>query len=421
MDAITGISVGEYRDRQARLRAAAAERGLYAVVAVSRGGGTHDRTADALWLAGLAASQPFVPDLAGHWRGAGHVAVIVPVDGACTAIVESDELQTPPVADEVVVSSDVIAAAAAALADALGSGRTPRVGVLGSDVVPAAWFAVLEDVLRARGRLSACEPADDLAMRLRRIKSPAEQRLLRAAGALGSRAMDAALSVAEPGASEAQVAAAFFETVVAEGGAVYDVVVSSGPMSGTLGPSGGLAGAARWTTRTLHAGEFLRLDAYGSLGGYLFDFARSTVVGGDPSAEQTDLLSALRDAVAAGVELLRPGVGLSEVAKRCASVLAGSRHARRHGVPAHTMSGFWGHGLGLGWEPPWIGPDSPETVEDGMCLALERRAAVEGLGGAQYEDNVLVGANGPELLTRLPFGAAGGDGSFQREGGSGPF
>jgi Xaa-Pro dipeptidase len=66
------------------------------------------------------------------------------------------------------------------------------------------------------------------------------------------------------------------------------------------------------------------------------------------------------------------------------------------------MSGFWGHGLGLGLEPPWIGPDSPETVEDGMCLALERRAAVEELGGAQYEDNVLVGANGPELLTRLP-------------------
>jgi hypothetical protein len=37
-----------------------------------------------------------------------------------------------------------------------------------------------------------------------------------------------------------------------------------------------------------------------------------------------------------------------------------------------------------------------------MCLALERRAAVRGLGGAQHEENVLVGADGPELLTRTP-------------------
>ena len=66
---------------------------------------------------------------------------------------------------------------------------------------------------------------------------------------------------------------------------------------------------------------------------------------------------------------------------------------------AHTMSGFWGHGLGLGWEPPWIGPDNLQVVEQGMCLAVERRAAVEGLGGAQYEDNVIVAADGPELLT----------------------
>ena len=402
MDATTGISADEHRDRQARLRAAAAERGLRAVVAVSRGGGTHDRTADALWLAGLAASQPFVPDLAGHWRGAGHVVVIVPVDGPSTAIVEADELQARPVVDDVVVASDVIAAASEALAGAIGRERGSRVGMLGSDAVPAAWSAVLGDGLRAQGRTATFVDADDLAMRLRRIKTPAEQRLLRAAGALGSRAMTAALDAAVPGGSEAQVAAAFFATVVAGGGAVYDVVVSSGAGSGTLGPSGGAAGAARWTTRTLQAGELLRLDAYGSVGGYLFDFARSTVIGADPTPEQSDLLDALRGSVAAGIELLRPGVALSAVAQRCERVLAGSAHARRHGVPAHTMSGFWGHGLGLGWEPPWIGPQSSERVEEGMCLALERRAAVGGLGGGQYEDDVLVGADGPELLTRAP-------------------
>ena len=65
------------------------------------------------------------------------------------------------------------------------------------------------------------------------------------------------------------------------------------------------------------------------------------------------------------------------------------------------MNGFWGHGLGLAFEPPWVGPRSREVVEAGWCLAVERRAAVPGLGGAQHEDCVLVTANGPELLTGL--------------------
>jgi Xaa-Pro aminopeptidase len=73
--------------------------------------------------------------------------------------------------------------------------------------------------------------------------------------------------------------------VVREGGAIYDVAVSSGAASGTLGPAGGAAGAAGWTTRQLRAGELLRIDAYGSVAGYLFDFARTIVVGGPGSDE----------------------------------------------------------------------------------------------------------------------------------------
>jgi Xaa-Pro aminopeptidase len=342
-----------------------------------------------------------VPDLPGHWRGAGHVVVVVPVDGPCTAIVEADELQTPPVVDDVVVAADVIAAAGGALAGALGPAAS-RVGVLGSDAVPMAWWTSLDAALRTGGRTGTLEAADDLTATLRCVKSLAERRLLRAAGALGSQGMTAALDRALPGGTEADVAGALFETVVAGGGAVYDVVVSSGQASGTLGPSGGAAGAARWTTRTLQDGDLLRLDAYGSVSGYMFDFARSVVIGADPTVEQAELLEALRTSVRAGIELLRPGTPLCDVARRCEDVLAASAHAGRHGVPAHTMSGFWGHGLGLGWEAPWIGPDNLQVVEQGMCLAVERRAAVEGLGGAQYEDNVIVAADGPELLTHTP-------------------
>jgi Xaa-Pro dipeptidase len=144
----------------------------------------------------------------------------------------------------------------------------------------------------------------------------------------------------------------------------------------------------------------LRLDAYGSLGGYLFDLARSRVVGRPPDDEQRALLEAVVDSVAAGVERLRPGVTLGEVARRCDEVLAASAYARDHGMPHSPMDGAWGHGIGVSFEPPWIDPGSEVVVAEGMCLAIERRIEAPGLGGAQYEDDVLVTGAGPEVLTQ---------------------
>src|SRR3954451_3870703 len=151
----------EYRERQRRARDAAAARGLSALVSFSRGGGTHDRAADGLWLAGLSTPQPFVPDLPGHWRATGHVGVVVPVEGPVTAVVESEDLRPAAVADAVVVADDLLAAAAKALAGA------SRVGVLGADTVPYIWWTALEELLPG----ASLEPADDLIAPLRRIKS----------------------------------------------------------------------------------------------------------------------------------------------------------------------------------------------------------------------------------------------------------
>jgi Xaa-Pro aminopeptidase len=141
------------------------------------------------------------------------------------------------------------------------------------------------------------------------------------------------------------------------------------------------------------------------VGGYVFDFARSRVVGGRATPEQQQLLDAVRDSVQGGVDALRPGVTLGAVARRCESVFAASAYARRHGVPASTLGGAWGHGLGLTFEPPWITTDSEVVAEPGMCLAIERRIeapeAPPGARGAQYEDNVLVTTDGVELLTAV--------------------
>jgi len=146
----------------------------------------------------------------------------------------------------------------------------------------------------------------------------------------------------------------------------------------------------------------IRLDLYGSIDGYLFDFGRSRVVGRSPTQEQQEILDAVRDSVRAGTELLRPGETLGAVAQCCEEVLGSSAYARRHGLPRTMMGGTWGHSLGLDWGAPWIESSSSTVIRSGMCFAIERRIEAPGLGGANYENDVIVTDTGPEIVTPAP-------------------
>jgi Xaa-Pro aminopeptidase len=142
----------------------------------------------------------------------------------------------------------------------------------------------------------------------------------------------------------------------------------------------------------------IRLDLYGSIDGYLFDFGRSRVVGRAATQEQQEILDAVKDSVQAGTEFLRPGETLGTVAQRCEESLGASSYARRHGLP-WAMGGTWGHSLGLDWGSPWIESTSSTVIRPGMCFAIERRIEAPGIGGANYENNVIVTDTGPEIVT----------------------
>jgi Xaa-Pro aminopeptidase len=110
------------------------------------------------------------------------------------------------------------------------------------------------------------------------------------------------------------------------------------------------------------------------------------------------VLDATRDSVRAGLAKIAPGNTLGEVARACSQSLLESALAQRGDYLPGDFEA-WGHSLGLNWEQPWILPDSDVVIVPGMCLAVEKRIAVPGLGGATYEDNVLVTEEGYELLT----------------------
>ena len=237
--------------------------------------------------------------------------------------------------------------------------------------------------------------ADDLGPRLRWTKSGAEQARLRAAGAIGSAAVDAILAAAAPGATEAEAVAEGVRVIVAGGGAVYGMGVSSGPSAHTYGPSSPAPYDGR---RRLVPGDMFRIDLYGSVDGYCFDFGRSRVVGARATPTQQAVLVAARDSVLAGVSAVRVGATLGDVARACDEAIAASEWARG-GDRLPPGLAAWGHAVGVGLEPPWIVATSTDRIEPGMCLAIERRIVDPGVGGSTYEENLLVTESGIELLS----------------------
>jgi Xaa-Pro aminopeptidase len=171
----------------------------------------------------------------------------------------------------------------------------------------------------------------------------------------------------------------------------FETIVASGP--------NGARPHARAGARVIGPGDLVVLDFGGVYDGYCVDLTRTLPVGA-PAPALVQMMAAVREAQAAAIAAVRPGVRPSEIDRAARDVLSshGLGEAFGHGT---------GHGLGLEvHEDPRIGkllsalPDSP--VAPGMVFTIEPGAYVEGLGGVRIEDDVLVVDDGCEVLTQVP-------------------
>ena len=222
--ALPRITAEEFRERQERLRGRARDRGLAGVLVWSRGATTQDQYADVYYLSNFYSHYPAVPDADRRWRAKGYAGLVVPVEGPVTLVTDLASFRDDlTYVDQVITDQDVVGAAIRALREDAASGDG-SIGVLGSPALSWLWHAALVDAVGDR-----FISADDFGPALRLIKSPAEQALLRAAGEVGVRGVEAVMDAAMPGATEAEVAAAGFAAVLAAGGMVYGISISTGP------------------------------------------------------------------------------------------------------------------------------------------------------------------------------------------------
>jgi Xaa-Pro aminopeptidase len=375
----------EFAARRAAATGAARERGLKGLLVCSRGGGTLDRYADVMYLASFYTPFPYIPDQEPRWAGRAHAFLLLPVAGEPLLIVDVPHHPTAQTGKvEIVTAPDTVGAVAEGLrARSMAAGE---VGIAGADTIP--WSVMRR--LAAEVSPVSFVPADDILSHLRAVKSPREIALLRRASEVGSRALDAMMDAARPGVTHAEVFLAGQQMLISERAIMQNAFM----ISGRGGENATVVRNAFPTfgaEEPLAEGQWFQVGISGVLDGYLFDLARSTAVG-ETSPPQVDAFETAIACVDASIAAIRPGATASHVAE------AGLGMMRDLGYDLGGAFAGMGHGIGLGWDAPWLIPGDETVLQPGMVLCVERGVRRDGFSG-DFEETVLVTESGPELLT----------------------
>jgi Xaa-Pro aminopeptidase len=229
----------------------------------------------------------------------------------------------------------------------------------------------------------------------RMVKDGDELELIRAAVRLGATLFDRALEVLRPGVKETEVAAEM-EYSARRAGAEemsFPTIIASGERSAL--PHG------RATEQAIGPGGFVVCDFGVILAGYCSDQTRTVWVGAASSAKGSSVkekdarqaYEAVKEAQAAAIAAVRPGVSVAEVDGAARKVL------RKAGLGQYFTHST-GHGVGLEiHEAPRVAAGQKAVLEPGMVITIEPGVYVPGKWGVRIEDMVAVREGGCEVLT----------------------
>lgn len=226
----------------------------------------------------------------------------------------------------------------------------------------------------------------DLVTEMRKVKSRKEVSWLRISAKLAVRGMTRAAELIEEKRSELEIAAEV-EYVMRRGGSEgtpFSTIVASGKNSWLP--------HATVTRKRLRRGELVVVDLGAVYKGYASDMTRTFSLA--PTRKQLKLLDVVKRAQEAAIERVRDGVKAASVDKAARTII------RRAGYEKFYPHGI-GHGVGLDiHEAPSLTPKSKDVLRKHMVMTVEPGVYVPGLGGARWEDMVLVTAKGYEILTQ---------------------
>jgi len=250
---------------------------------------------------------------------------------------------------------------------------------------------------------------------LRLYKSPAELKLMRQAAAIAADAQRAAMQAALPGRGEYEVEAALLHAMRVRGAVPsYPPIVAGGANACVMHYQDNRA--------KLQRGELLLVDAGAEVECYASDITRTWPVGAKFSREQRALYEIVLEAQQAAIDEVRVGRAYDAAHEAATLIISEGlcalkllRGSARAALQSGAYKRFFPHKTGH-----WIGLDVHDvgdyqvdgearlletgmvlTVEPGIYVAPDDSSVPErwrGIG-IRIEDDVAVGASGPDVLT----------------------
>jgi Xaa-Pro aminopeptidase/Xaa-Pro dipeptidase len=231
--------------------------------------------------------------------------------------------------------------------------------------------------------------APGLISKLRAAKDAGEAARIRRSAALLDRGFEMVRRGLAPGVVERELADSVEMRLRRRGAErlAFDTIVASGP-NGAL-PHGTASG------KQVRSGELVVVDMGVVVDGYCSDETRTFCIG-RATRKHREVYRIVLDAGSRAIEKVRAGVRASAIDR------AARNHISRAGYGKY-FGHATGHGVGLDiHEPPFIGPKSTDTLQEGMVITVEPGIYMPGWGGVRIEDMLLVTATGCEVLTRSP-------------------
>jgi Xaa-Pro aminopeptidase len=224
---------------------------------------------------------------------------------------------------------------------------------------------------------------------LREIKDKEEINEIRFAIHLAERAFDVIRASLTPVQTEAEIAANIEHQIRMFGGygCAFEPIVG-------VGPRAALPHAVK-TNRQIKESPFVLID-WGARGRhYLSDLTR-VLVTGKPTKKLEKIYNIVLAAQQAAIKLIRPGAKLSAIDAAARGVIEKAGYGPKFG---HGL----GHGFGLEiHETPRLSPIAAGTLQTGMVVTVEPGIYLPDWGGVRIEDDILVTADGHEVLTNVP-------------------
>jgi len=260
---------------------------------------------------------------------------------------------------------------------------------LGVDIVEPPMLAALQDLgIRV-------QDAQQTMLDAREVKSQYEITLLNTACAMVDGAYQLIAEQLKPGIKESQLVANVTKLLFDLGSEHVDNINAVSGERCSPHPH-------VFSDRIIRPGDQAFFDIIQTFVGYKTCYYRTFVVG-TASDAQRDAYKRAREWIDASIELMRPGVGTDEVARVWPK-------AEDFGFD-NEMECFglqFGHSVGLFLhERPIISRlnslEHPVELKEGMVIALETYCpAKDGVSAARIEEEVVITADGPHVITRFP-------------------